>query len=135
MPTLPAELLPLIVEFAPLFSKPVWERAKTLPVGAILAGGCRTVTACLLVTGNGRDKRFQNYHRALNRARWSALRASKVSLRMLLTTFVPFLTVLCPSERYYAEKKRRHQRLTDRAWQVIQLIARWLPGRGTTRIL
>jgi len=135
MPTLPAELLPLIVEFAPLFSKPVWERAKTLPVGAILAGGCRTVTACLLVTGNGRDKRFQNYHRALNRARWSALRASKVSLRMLLTTFVPFHTVLCPSERYYAEKKRRHQRLTDRAWQVIQLIARWLPGRGTTRIL
>jgi DDE superfamily endonuclease len=42
---------------------------------------------------------------------------------------LPFLTVLCPSERYYAERKRRHQRLTDRAWQVIQLIARWLSDR------
>jgi len=86
MLSLPAELLPPIVEFAPLLSNPVWERAKTLLVGAILAGGCRTVTACLLVTGNGRDKRFQNYHRALNRARWSALRASQVLPRMLLTT-------------------------------------------------
>ena len=28
MQTLPSELLPLIVEFAPLFSKPVWEHAK-----------------------------------------------------------------------------------------------------------
>jgi hypothetical protein len=35
MPTLPAELLPLIVELAPLFSKPVWERAITLLIGAI----------------------------------------------------------------------------------------------------
>jgi hypothetical protein len=42
---------------------------------------------------------------------------------------LPFLTVLCPSERYYAERKRQRQRLTDRAWQVIQLTARSLPGR------
>jgi hypothetical protein len=87
MPTLPAELLPLIVEFAPLFSKPVWERAKTLLVGAILAVGNRTVTACLCVTSNSQDKRFQNYHRVLNRGRWSALRASQVLLRMLVATF------------------------------------------------
>src|SRR5262249_1427229 len=39
------------------------------------------------------------------------------------------LTVLCPSERYYAGKKRRHQKLTERAWQVIALLARWLPDR------
>jgi len=68
MPTLPADLLPLIVEFAPLFSKSVWEREKTLLVRAILAVGKRTIMACLLVTGNGRDKRFQNYHRALSRS-------------------------------------------------------------------
>src|SRR5215510_3115827 len=51
MPTLPAELLPLIVNFQPLFSKSVWENAQTLLVGAILAIGNRTVTACLRVTG------------------------------------------------------------------------------------
>jgi len=78
MPTLPAELLPLIVNFQPLFSKSVWENAQTLLVGAILAIGNRTVTACLRVTGNGQDKRFQNYHRVLNRARWSALQAARV---------------------------------------------------------
>jgi hypothetical protein len=42
---------------------------------------------------------------------------------------LPFLTVLCPSERYYAQRGRRHQPLTARAWQMIQLIVRWLPGR------
>jgi hypothetical protein len=37
---------------------------------------------------------------------------------------LPFLTVLCPSERFYEGRGRRHQKLTERAWQVIQLIAR-----------
>ena len=89
MDTLPAELLPVIVNFQPLFSKSVWKNAQTLLVGAILAIGKRTVTACLRVTGKSQDKRFQNYHRVLNRARWSALRASQVLLRMLITTFAP----------------------------------------------
>jgi hypothetical protein len=43
---------------------------------------------------------------------------------------LPFLTVLCPSARYYETKKRRHQKLTERAWQTIALLARWLPGRS-----
>lgn len=51
MLTLPAALLPLIVEFAPLFSKPMWEHATVLLIGAILATGKRTVTACLRVMG------------------------------------------------------------------------------------
>jgi hypothetical protein len=59
MPTLPAELLPLIVTFAPLFSKPVWESAQVLLAGAILALGKRTVTACLRVTGKGQESHFQ----------------------------------------------------------------------------
>jgi hypothetical protein len=41
---------------------------------------------------------------------------------------LPFLTVLCPSERFYAQR-RRHQTLTERAWQMIGLVVRWLPGR------
>ena len=36
MHTLPAELLPLFVNFQPLLSKSVWEKAQTLLVGAIL---------------------------------------------------------------------------------------------------
>jgi hypothetical protein len=51
MLTLPVELLPLMVEFATLFSKPMWEHTTVLLVGAILATGKRTVTACLRVMG------------------------------------------------------------------------------------
>src|SRR5712691_7856493 len=89
MLTWPAELLPLIGEFEPLFSKPVWERAKVLLVGAILAPGTRTVTACLRVMGLSQEKRFVNYHRVLNRARWSLLAASQTLLRLLVTRLAP----------------------------------------------
>ena len=81
--------MPLIVEFAPLFSKPVWEHAKVLLVGALLATGKRTVTACLRVMGKSQEIHFQNYHRVLNRARWSALAASQILLRLLVATFAP----------------------------------------------
>src|SRR5687767_4022676 len=42
---------------------------------------------------------------------------------------LPFLTVLCPSKRFYAQRGRCHQTLLDRAWQIIQLVRRWCPGR------
>ncbi|MBB2196937.1 hypothetical protein HLH44_05570 [Gluconacetobacter sp. 1c LMG 22058] len=42
---------------------------------------------------------------------------------------LPFLTVLCPSERYARERGRPHRKLTDRARQGLLLVARWLPGR------
>jgi hypothetical protein len=193
MLTLPSDLLPLLGEFAPLFSTPVWEHAKVLLVGAILATGKRTVTACLRVMGLSRVKCFVNYHRVLNRARWSALAASHILLRVLVTRFapagevvfglddtierrrgekitakgiyrdplrssqahfvkasglrwlscmllvnipwasaiwgLPFLTVLCPSDRYHAERGRIHQKLPERARQMIRVITRWLPDR------
>ncbi len=40
---------------------------------------------------------------------------------------LPFLTVLCPSERYDEKRGIRHRKLTDRARQAILLIKRWLP--------
>jgi DDE superfamily endonuclease len=42
---------------------------------------------------------------------------------------LPCLTVLCPSERFYAQRGRRHHTLRERAWQIIRLVRRWLPGR------
>jgi DDE superfamily endonuclease len=42
---------------------------------------------------------------------------------------LPFLTALCPSERFYAQRGRRHQPLTARAGQLMRLVVRWLPGR------
>ena len=43
---------------------------------------------------------------------------------------LPFLTVLCPSERFYEQRGRGHQTLTERVWQMIRLVVRWLPGRA-----
>jgi hypothetical protein len=89
MPTLPSELTSLIVSFAPLFSKPVWQHAQVLLVGAILAPGKRTITAALRVMGLSHERHFQTYHRVLNRARWSSLAASRRLLSVLVKQFAP----------------------------------------------
>ena len=43
---------------------------------------------------------------------------------------LPFLTVLCPSERYYQARGRAHQPLLERAQQMLRLLARWVPTRS-----
>jgi DDE superfamily endonuclease len=42
---------------------------------------------------------------------------------------LPFLTVLCPSERYYEAKSRPAKKLTDQARGMLLLLRRWLPER------
>ena len=42
---------------------------------------------------------------------------------------LPCMTVLCPSERFYEQQGRGHQTLVERAWQIIRVVVRWLPGR------
>jgi len=188
---MPCELMKFVIAFAPLFSKPVFQRVKVLVSGAILAPASRTVTNALRVMGLSQEKHFQNYHRVLGRAEWSCLKASRCVLNLLLKAFglsdeivigfddtverrrgkqikakgiyrdavrssksffvktsglrwlsfmlltevgfakkvwaLPFLTVLCPSERYDLMRGMRHRKLTDRARQAILLIKRWLP--------
>src|ERR687887_2563780 len=89
MLTVPVALTRLIVKFAPLFSKRVWEHAQVLVVGALLAPGKRTVTAVLRVMGLSQERHFQNYHRVLNRAQWSSLALARGLLQLLGGTFVP----------------------------------------------
>jgi DDE superfamily endonuclease len=193
MQALPVELMSWIVAFAPLFSKPVFEHVKVLLCGALLATGKRTITACLRVMGKADEPHFQNYHRLLNRDRWSALAASRRLLALLVAAFaptgplvfgiddtierrrgekitakgiyrdpvrsshshfvkasglrwlccmllvevswaarvwaLPFLTGLCPSERFYQQRRRAGQTLIERAWQIIQRLRRCRPGR------
>jgi hypothetical protein len=89
MDVLPKEFLPLILTFAPLFSKPVWKSAVVLLVGAIIAPGKRTVSAILRTMGQQQDPHFQNYHRVLSRALWSSRQASRLLLQQLVNVFVP----------------------------------------------
>jgi len=66
-----------------------------LLVGAILAPGKRTVTAALRAMGFAQEPHFQNYHRVLNRARWSSRKVAGVLLRLLVRTLVPHGPILC----------------------------------------
>src|SRR3954464_1666570 len=79
----------LIEIFAPLFDSRVWSYAQLLLVGAVLAPGKRTVSSVLRIVGLGSEKHFQNYHRVLNRARWSGRAASQILLGLLLRAFSP----------------------------------------------
>ena len=83
------DIISLIAVFAPLFSDRVWFHAQLLLVGAILAPGKRTVTAILRVMGRSEEKDFTNFHRVLNRAKWSTLQGSRILLGLLVVTFVP----------------------------------------------
>jgi hypothetical protein len=42
---------------------------------------------------------------------------------------LPFCTVLAPSERYYLQRGRRPNKLTDRARQLLLMVRRWVPER------
>jgi len=75
--------------FSAAFTAPTWQRVLVLIVGAILSPGRRTVAAALRVTGLDQDPRFTNYHRVLNRNRWSSLRLARCLCRLLVNTFVP----------------------------------------------
>jgi DDE superfamily endonuclease len=79
----------LLQSFAPLFDSRVWNSARLLLVGAILAPGKRTVTAVLRIVGLGNENHFQNYHRILNRVRWSSRAASRLLLSLLIRSFAP----------------------------------------------
>ncbi|MGO8947813.1 MAG: transposase [Ktedonobacterales bacterium] len=85
----PADIFALLSHFAPLFSRRVWRHIPLLVVGAILAPGHRMVSTVLRTVGLSQDQHFQTYHRVLNRAVWSSLKASHILLRLLVSTFVP----------------------------------------------
>ena len=84
MSILPAGFAALILPFACLFSKRVFESVQVLLADAILAPGKRTVTPVLRIMGLSQEKHFQTYHRVLNRAVWSSLAASRILLQLLV---------------------------------------------------
>jgi DDE superfamily endonuclease len=86
---LPKQIIGVLRHFEGAFSERVWEWAKVLVIGAILVPGGRTVAAILRVTGQHDEKQFQNYHRVLNRAKWSSREISRLLLIWLVSLFLP----------------------------------------------
>jgi len=85
---LPPEIMTVILPFAQVVSPRIWDLVQVLITGAILAPGKRTVTSVLQVLGLKDEKQFQNYHRVLNRAKWSGLQVSRILLGLLVMAFV-----------------------------------------------
>ena len=89
MEALPKEIVRVLRVFEDVFSERIWDWVQVLVVGATLTPGQRTVTAVLRVMGLSEERQFQNYHRVLNRARWSSRELSRRLLLMLVETLVP----------------------------------------------
>jgi len=89
MAALPPAFLTLLMSFAPLFSAPVFQHVLVLTAGALLTPGRRTIAAALRAVGRQHTPHFQNFHRVLNRARWSSRQAARLLLVALVRTFAP----------------------------------------------
>jgi len=87
MLTIPEEFSKQISEFAPLFSKKVFEHAKILLLGSILTVGRRTVCSALRSVGLHDENRYHKYHRVLSLAKWSSHQAARLLLKLLVRRF------------------------------------------------
>src|SRR4051794_3222393 len=103
-----------LLPFAGMFTQPSWLNAVALATGALLCLNRRTVCAALRAVDGTSDKGFSRFHRPGFATR---------------TWGLPFLTVLCRSERANAKRRRRHQTVPEKAAWGMRLIARWLPHR------
>jgi hypothetical protein len=86
---LPAEIMPILAAFAPVFTTPTYQKALVLVIGAILAKGRRTVTSALRAVGHTQTTDWAKYHHVLNRAQWSGLALSVRLLLLLVATWAP----------------------------------------------
>jgi DDE superfamily endonuclease len=142
--TLQNEYIKLLTLFASEFSPVVWAHAKVLLTGAILVRGQRTVASILRVMGLGNATDFENYHRVLNRAVWSALALARKLLLVLLEVFVPSGDVLIGGDEtlerrrgkqiaakgYYRDAVRSSKKQVVKSsglkWVTIMLLT-WVP--------
>jgi hypothetical protein len=83
----PADIVALLSHFASLFSRRVWRHVPLLVIGAILTPGRRMVSTVLHTMGLSHERSFQTYHRVLNRAVWSSVKASRMLLHLLVHAF------------------------------------------------
>jgi hypothetical protein len=94
LPPSPGDPIPQILRdwLQPLracFTAPSWEHVLVLVMGALLAPGKRTISACLRMTGRAEAKNFSSYHQILNRARWDPHAMTRRLLVMIVDRLVP----------------------------------------------
>lgn len=84
MRSLPRGMAAVLNSFSHLFTLPTWANTQVLLMGAILCQGARRVSSILRVMGLSQEKRFEKYHRVLNRAQWNSMTGAKILLGLLV---------------------------------------------------
>ena len=106
MPTPSPEIIRLLSVFAIAMTAPTFAKSLVLIYGTILTPGIRTVSAVLRVMGLGDLETFGNYHRVLNRDRWSPWVISHLLLALLIQIFIPEGPLWsCSSMRHWSGDK------------------------------
>jgi hypothetical protein len=75
--------------FRPHVTGPTWQNLLVLVMGALLAPGKRTVSACLRMTGRAEATNFTVYHQVLNRGRWKGRALARTLLDLVVAALVP----------------------------------------------
>ena len=85
----PGRLVAWLLPFRATFTARTWQHVLVLVMGAILVPGRRTVASALRATGLSQLPQFTNYHRVLNRNRWSGRWLSRTLFELLVSAFFP----------------------------------------------
>ncbi len=94
MQSLSRGMAAVLDSFSHLFTLPTWAHIQVLLMGAILCQGARRVSSILRVMGLSKEKRFEEYHRVLNRAKWNSMAGAKILLGLLVQLLPESLPIL-----------------------------------------
>jgi len=132
---LPAEALPLVAAFAPVFTRPTFQRFSLLLVAAILTHGRHTVANLLRTLGRLAPGHRTDYQRVLSRASWSGLQLGCALARFILAQLVPDGPVLLvgddtvdghPGKHVYGKARHRDPVRSSHAYTAWKYGHRWV---------
>lgn len=104
---LPAAIIHVLTYFAPIFSRPIFQRLCLLFKAHILSKGRRTVCDLLRCLGREDDKSFSMFHRVFYGAKWSELRASKILFQLILKS-IPASEITVSIDSHVERRKGPH---------------------------
>ncbi len=137
MMPLPEAIIAIWAPFAALFTQPIWHHVQVLWIGAVLCRGPRTVASVLRVMGLGGERRFEKYHRVLNRAHWSGLQGAKILLGLLIALLPASwdwdIVVDETIERRNGRRIKAKGRYRDAVRSTRGTVVQWVPLPWSTR--
>lgn len=105
---IPELMIAVLAPFAQLFSRPTWLKIQVMFIGAILCQGRRCVTDILRIMGLGNEKRFEKYHRVLNRDVFNPLLGSKILFGLLVDLLPPLIEIIVVMDDTLERRKGKH---------------------------